>query len=200
MVCILRSATKKAGSRPLALRRVPTGAGTASIACIVAPMRFRADHRPAESAGAAISVLDEVLAGAGLQARALGAGHRGFRAEAGGRALDVGVAVRGAVLLAQAEVAGPGLLDPHDLLHDHRKRVFARFSHAACGTVWVEAELPLAAATPELVDAMLGALIEAAELARGRANANRLAARRHPGSRRRRGAWGHARRDDRRTR
>lgn len=116
-----------------------------------------------------MAVVDRVLGAAGTPVRRLGADQRGLQLEAGGWPLDVGLRAAGGILRAQAEVVGPGQVDPHELLHDHRKRPFARFSHAACGTVWVEAELPLIAATPELVDAMLGALVEAAELARQRA-------------------------------
>ena len=81
-----------------------------------------------------------------------------------------------AILRAQAQACGHGQVDPHELLHDHRKRAFAKFTHADGGAVWVEADLPLIAATPELVDAMLGAFIEAAALARERAKARRGAA------------------------
>ncbi|MDO9357170.1 MAG: hypothetical protein Q7T55_25960 [Solirubrobacteraceae bacterium] len=117
----------------------------------------------------AIAVLDVVLADAGLPARRLAADQRGLSCEVGGWPLDVGVCVQDGMLRAQAEVCGHGQVDPHDLLHDHRKRPFARFSHADGGAVWVEAELPLAATTAELVDAMLGALLEAAGVARERA-------------------------------
>jgi hypothetical protein len=117
----------------------------------------------------AIAVLDAVLADAELPTRRLAADHRGLSCEVGGWPLDVGVCVQDGMLRAQAEVCGHGQVDPHDLLHDHRKRPFARFSHADGGAVWVEAELPIMAATPALVDAMLGALLEAAAVARERA-------------------------------
>lgn len=119
----------------------------------------------------AIAVLDAVLDDAGLPSRRLAADHRGTSCDVGGWPLDVGVCVQDGMLRAQAEVCGHGQVDPHDLLHDHRKRTFVRFSHADGGAVWVEAELPLVAATPELVDAMLGALLEAAGVARERARA-----------------------------
>ncbi|MDQ8043821.1 MAG: hypothetical protein AAGC46_06655 [Solirubrobacteraceae bacterium] len=118
---------------------------------------------------AAIVVLDAVLEDANLPARRLADDHRGISCDVAGWPLDIGIVVDGDLLRAQAEVCGHGQVDPHDLLHDHRKRAFARFSHADGGAVWVEAELPVIAATPELVDAMLGALLEAAGLARERA-------------------------------
>ncbi|MBJ7470444.1 MAG: hypothetical protein JHD16_04050 [Solirubrobacteraceae bacterium] len=123
---------------------------------------------PADAAEA-IDVLDAVLAESGISARQLAADHRGLSVEVSGWPLDIGVSVQDGFLRAQAQACGHGQVDPHDLLHDHRKRAFAKFTHADGGAVWVEADLPLVAATAELVDAMLGALIEAAGLARERA-------------------------------
>lgn len=123
-------------------------------------------------AAAAITALDAALADAGIAARTLTDHQRGFSVEIAGWPLDVGVHVEDGVLRAQGPVCGPGQVDPHELLHDHRKRPFVRFSHCAAGSVWVEGELPLiAAGDRRLVDAMLGGLLEAAELARERAKA-----------------------------
>lgn len=118
----------------------------------------------------AIDALDAALQDADLGARALTDHQRGFSVEIAGWPLDVGVHIEDGVLRAQAPVCGPGQVDPHELLHDHRKRPFVRFSHCAAGSVWVEGELPIvAAADQRLVDAMLGGLLAAAELARERA-------------------------------
>ncbi len=125
---------------------------------------------PAEAAQAML-VLDAVLAESGIEARVLAADHRGIQLDVAGWPLDVGISVQDGFLRAQAQACGHGQVDPHELLHDHRKRAFAKFTHADGGAVWVEADLPLIAATPELVDAMLGAFIEAAALARERAKA-----------------------------
>ncbi len=125
---------------------------------------------PAQTA-AAVAVLDAVLADSGLDARVLAADHRGLSIDVAGWPLDIGICVQDGFLRAQAQACGHGQVDPHELLHDHRKRAFAKFTHADGGAVWVEADLPLIAATPELVDAMLGALLEAAALARERAKA-----------------------------
>lgn len=116
-----------------------------------------------------MAALDAVLDAAGLPARTLSALHRGVTLEVGGWPLDVGIAIQRGVLRAQGELLGPGQVDAHELLHDHRQLAFVRFSHSDGGAVWVEAEVPLAAATEPLIDAMLGALVEAAELGRRRA-------------------------------
>lgn len=124
-----------------------------------------------EEAMAAMRALDAALAEAGLDARTLTDHQRGLSVEVGGWPLDIGIHVEDGVLRAQAPVCGPGQVDPHELLHDHRKRTFVRFSHCAAGSVWVEAELPLVAAGDQrLVDAMLGALLDAAAQARSRAS------------------------------
>lgn len=136
-----------------------------------APFRTTPGSGLPAQAAQAIAVLDGVLADSGLDARLLADDHRGLSVEVAGWPLDIGISVQDGFLRAQAQACGHGQVDPHDLLHDHRKRAFAKFTHADGGAVWVEADLPLLAATPELVDAMLGALIEAAALARERAKA-----------------------------
>lgn len=117
----------------------------------------------------AVAVVAAALADAAVTTRALASDQLGFEVECGGWPLEAGVRAEGPVLRVQAPACGPGQIDPHELLHDHRKRPFVRFTHAACGTVWIEGELPLEAVTPALADHLLGAFIEAAELVRARA-------------------------------
>lgn len=124
-----------------------------------------------EDAITAMRALDAALADAGLEARALTDHQRGLSVEVGGWPLDIGIHIEDGVVRAQAPVCGPGQVDPHELLHDHRKRTFVRYSHCEAGSVWVEAELPIAAAADQrLVDAMLGGLLDAAAQARYRAS------------------------------
>lgn len=118
-----------------------------------------------------MEAVSAALRAAGIPVRQLAPDQLGFVVEVGGWPLEVGVRAEAPVLRVQAVACGPGQVDPHVLLHDHRKRPFVRFSHAACGTVWIEGELPLAAVTPALADHLLGAFLEAAGLARGRASA-----------------------------
>lgn len=117
-----------------------------------------------------MAALDAALADAEIVARALTDHQRGFSVEICGWPLDVGIHIEDGLLRAQGPVCGPDQVDPHELLHDHRKRPFVRFSHCAAGSVWVEGELPLVAAGEQrLVDAMLGGLLAAAQQARERA-------------------------------
>lgn len=110
--------------------------------------------------------------------RALDAGHRtvadgqwGLRLQTagapGGRTwpLDVGLALHaGADLLRlQAEVCGPGLVDPADLLHRNRRLPLVAFTQTLAGVVWIEAWLPVASVDAARLDAVLGLLLSAAE-------------------------------------
>lgn len=106
------------------------------------------------------------LPGAEQTVRTVAPDHWGLTLDAAGWPLHLGLAVRHGVLRAQAEVLPPGVVDPHDLLHRNRRLRLARYTHAADGTVWVEADAPQDAVTPELLDALLGAAVNAAEALR----------------------------------
>jgi len=89
--------------------------------------------------------------------------------DVGGRPLHVGLALRDGLLRAQAQALDPDLIGDHELLHRNRGLVLARYTHAGDGTVWVEADLPPAAVDAPWVDRLLGAVVEAANVARWRA-------------------------------
>lgn len=89
--------------------------------------------------------------------------------DVGGRPLHVGLALRDGVLRAQAHALDPDRVGDHELLHRNRGLVLARYTHAGDGTVWVEADLPPTAVDATWVDRLLGAVVEAATVARGRA-------------------------------
>ena len=96
--------------------------------------------------------------------RTVAAGEWGLRAEAAGWPLDIGLALRGGLLRAQAQVLAPGVADPHALLHRNRRAELARLTHTSDGTVWVQGEIP--ATTPPLeadIDRLLGALVALAD-------------------------------------
>lgn len=109
--------------------------------------------------------------------RALDAGHRtvadgqwGLRIEtAGGWPLDVGLALHAGpgLLRVQAEVCGPGLVDPADLLHRNRRTPLVAFTQTLAGVVWIEGWLPAEAVDAARLDALLGLLVQAAEDVRG---------------------------------
>src|SRR2546429_2038084 len=86
----------------------------------------------------------------------------GLTVDAGGWPLHVGIALRDGLLRAQAEVIGPGRIDPHVLLHWNRGLPLVRFSHTGAGAVYVQGELPPAAVTGPQLDRFLGLLVRVA--------------------------------------
>jgi hypothetical protein len=90
----------------------------------------------------------------------------GLTVPAGGFDLHIGLALRGGMLAAQAEVIGAGRggpADAHALLRRNRTLRLVRFSHTAAGAVYVPGELPSGTLTVAEVDRLLGLLVAAAE-------------------------------------
>jgi hypothetical protein len=113
------------------------------------------------------AAVEKSLHESGVAWRRVAAREWGMTVPAGGFDLHVGLAVRGGMLAAQAEVIGPGVADEHALLRRNRTLRLVRFAHTAAGAVYVQGELPGAAVTPAEVDRLLGLLVDAAEELRG---------------------------------
>ena len=90
----------------------------------------------------------------------------GITVDCAGWPLHVGVSLRDGLLRAQAEVLGPGSLDPATLLRWNRGLPLVRFSHTSAGAVYVEGELPAEALGPTRLDGFLGLLVRVATQAR----------------------------------
>ena len=113
---------------------------------------------------AAAAAVEACLTRSAAPWRAVAAGEWGLRAEAAGWHLDIGVALRGGLLRAQAQVLAPGRADPHALLHRNRRTELVRLTHTGDGTVWVQGEIPATAPPLEAdVDRLLGALVALAD-------------------------------------
>jgi hypothetical protein len=93
-------------------------------------------------------------------------GEWGIRLEAAGYPLHLGVALRGALLRAQAAVLPAGVIDPHQLLYWNRQAPFVCFAENRAGEVFVTGELPLAQLDAETLDRFLGLLLASATRAR----------------------------------
>jgi hypothetical protein len=106
------------------------------------------------------------LAALGDEAREVAPGEWGLALEAGGFPLDLGVAIRGRFLRAQAAVLPPGLIDPHQLLYWNRQAPLVCFAENRAGEVHVCGELPLEALEAETLDQFLGLLVSLAARAR----------------------------------
>ena len=97
----------------------------------------------------------------------------GLTVEAAGWPLHIGVAWRDGLLRAQAEVLGPDQVSDHELLFRNRSLVFVRYAHTSAGAVYVHGELPPELVEPRWLDRLLGMLVDAAVVARHRAQSTR---------------------------
>jgi hypothetical protein len=90
----------------------------------------------------------------------------GLTLEAAGFDLDIGIAIRGPLLRAQAAVIPGGLIDPHQLLYWNRQAPLVCFAENRAGEVFVCGELPLESVATETLDRFLGLLVASATRAR----------------------------------
>lgn len=111
---------------------------------------------------AARATVDAFLRALEGDTRRLSDDEWGLSVEAGGWPLHVGLALRDGMLRVQAAVAEPGALDALDLLRRNRRLPHVRFTATRAGEVWVEADVPAAAVTPDRLDLILGLLVERA--------------------------------------
>src|SRR5437879_1664939 len=152
---------KKSGRAPtFELRRPGLPGGTKAVVaeyhCNLDPSTLdRWTYLARMSADATASARDTVerfLTQLEGETRQVDAGEWGVTVDAGGWPLHVGIALRDGLLRAQAEVIGPGRIDPHVLLRWNRELPLIRFSHTGAGAVYVQGELPPAAVTDAALD------------------------------------------------
>ncbi len=110
--------------------------------------------------------VERFMASLDSEVRQVAPGEWGLALQAGGFALDIGVAVRGELLRAQAAVLPAGVIDPHQLLYWNRQAPLVCFAENRAGEVWVCGELPLASLDTEMLDRFLGLLLASATRAR----------------------------------
>ena len=96
----------------------------------------------------------------------------GITLDAAGYVLNVGVAIRGLLLRAQAAVLPAGVIDPNQLLYWNRQAPLVCFAQNLAGEVFVCGELPVQALNSETLDRFLGLLLASATRAREFAIAN----------------------------
>jgi hypothetical protein len=81
--------------------------------------------------------------------------------------LDIGIRVDGALVRVQAfAVPAADAPSSEDVLHWNRATRMVRYSRTRDGDVWVQADVPVAAADAALMDQVLGLVVEAARAAR----------------------------------
>jgi hypothetical protein len=98
--------------------------------------------------------------------REVAPGQWGLVLDAAGFVLDVGLAVRGPLLRAQAAVLPAGVIDPHQLLYWNRQAPLVSFGENRAGEVFVAGEVPLQSLDSDTLDRFLGLLLTMATRAR----------------------------------
>src|SRR5436190_20681556 len=91
--------------------------------------------------------------------REVAPGEWGLIVDAAGLRLDIGVAVRGGLLRAQAAVLPPGVIDPHQLLYWNRQAPLVCFAENRAGEVFVCGALPLASLDADQLYRFYGLLL-----------------------------------------
>jgi hypothetical protein len=114
----------------------------------------------------AIERIAGFMASLDSEVRDVAAGEWGLTLDAAGYVLDVGLAIRGPLLRAQAAVLPPGLIDPHQLLYWNRQAPLICFAENRAREVFVCGELPLESLDTETLDRFLGLLLASATRAR----------------------------------
>jgi hypothetical protein len=101
-----------------------------------------------------------------IEVRTVAPGEWGITLDAAGFELDIGIAIRGPLLRAQAAVLPAGVIDPHQLLYWNRQAPFVCFGENRAREVFVSGEIPLESLSAETLDRFLGLLLASATRAR----------------------------------
>ena len=125
---------------------------------------------------AAVDVVDSYIAGLPGETRRLGHGEWGVTVpaeQARGWPLEVGVRIADGLLRVQAfALAASDEVDPWLLLHWNRQTRFVRFASTRSGDIWVHGDLPVGDLNEQVVDRLLGLVVEGALAARDYAAAS----------------------------
>ena len=115
---------------------------------------------------AAVDVVTEYVAALPGETRRVAHGEWGVTLDSergGGWPLDLGLRLADGLLRVQA-FALPYRedIDFGQVLHWNRQTRMARFACTRSGDIWVQADLPAAAVSPEMLDRLLGLVVEGA--------------------------------------
>jgi hypothetical protein len=117
------------------------------------------------------ATVDTYLQGLDVEWREVASGEWGLTVESAGWPLHIGMAWRQGMLRAQAHVLAADTVSDHELLYRNRGLVLVRYAHTGAGEVYVHGELPAELIDPGWLDRLLGAMVDAANVARERAKA-----------------------------
>ena len=118
-----------------------------------------------------LATVDAFVSSLEVDHRRVADGEWGLSLEAAGWPLHIGIAWRDGLLRIQAEVLEPDAVSDHELLFRNRGLVFVRYAQNGSGAVYVMGELPEELITPVWLDRVLGMVVDAAIVARQRAQA-----------------------------
>ena len=118
-----------------------------------------------------LATVDAFVSSLEVDHRRVADGEWGLSLEAAGWPLHIGIAWRDGLLRIQAEVLQPDAVSDHELLFRNRGLVLVRYAQNGSGAVYVMAELPEQLVTPVWLDRVLGMVVDAAIVARQRAQA-----------------------------
>ena len=126
---------------------------------------------------AAVDVVDTYVGALPGETRRLAHAEWGITVaaeQAGGWPLDVGLRIADGLLRVQAPVAAADEgLDPWVFLHWNRQTRLIRFGCTRTHDIWIHADVPVAQLDEELVDRLLGLVVEGAVAGRRYAAARR---------------------------
>jgi Putative bacterial sensory transduction regulator len=126
---------------------------------------------------AAVDVVDSYIAALPGETRRLDQGEWGVTVaaeQAHGWPLEVGVRVADGLLRVQAfALPASDDVDPWLLLHWNRQTRHVRFACTRSGDIWVHGDLPAAGVDEQLVDRLLGLVVEGALAVRDYAASSR---------------------------
>jgi hypothetical protein len=117
------------------------------------------------------ATVDAYLETLEVEWRRVAPGEWGLTVDAAGWPLHLGLALRDGLLRAQGEAIGPDQVSDHELLYRNRSLTLVRYAHTGAGAVWVHGELPPELVSAQWLDRLLGLLVDAAIVARHRAQA-----------------------------
>lgn len=120
-----------------------------------------------------IDTVDAYIQTLDAESRRVSETEWGLTVDAAGWPLHIGIAWRDGLLRAQAEVLGPDQLNDHELLFRNRGLVLVRYAHTSAGDVYVHGELQPQLVSAQWLDRLLGMLVDAAVVARHRAQSTR---------------------------
>lgn len=119
-------------------------------------------------------LIDDYLNSTSAEFRRVAPGEWGLRIFSDAGSMDVGIRVQsGMVEFKAPAAAGSDEIDQSLILHWNRHTQLVRFGSTRGGEIWVHAEVPIDGLNEQMLDRILGLMIEAVSAARSIVGSNR---------------------------